>query len=235
MRAARILGSRKMAVWTTIVVLVAASLALVAVGCAGNEETTTSTAPTTSQVPQTTATTDASTTTAPPSTSPPDNNTTTTVAATTTTGASGPTTTEALSSAETRLPDGTIKGMGFIDKVWVKDGKRYLSIDYAEMLFGEAAQKAAIADGYLKPGETLDNDYYIRNQNTKKREFSISADVVITTATRQGGMDEPATWEQFLSFWGPNPPQDATHLKGMPWWIIRDGTEVFNIAEQYLP
>jgi hypothetical protein len=48
-------------------------------------------------------------------------------------------------------------------------------------------------------------------------------------------MDEPATWAVFLSFWGPTPPEDAAHLKDMPWWIIRDGTEVLNIAEQYIP
>jgi len=44
------------------------------------------------------------------------------------------TTTEALSSAETRLADGSIKGVGFIDRVWEADGGRHLSIDYGEFL-----------------------------------------------------------------------------------------------------
>ena len=182
-----------------------------------------------------TATSEGATTTAPPTTSAPITTTPTTAGSTTTTSASGPTTTEQLSSAETRLPDGTIKGMGYIDKVWVKDGVRYLSIDYAEMFSGEEAKQAAIEDGVIKPGEDLDNDYYIRNQNSKKREFTIAADVTIATQTREGGFDQPATWDEFLSFWGPKPADGANHLKDMPWWIIRDGNEVIDISEQYIP
>ena len=235
MRPARILGSHSMAVWITITVLVTTALVLAAAGCGGGDTTTTA-APTTTQAPGTTATSErrhhhrtadhfGSHHHARP----------TTAGSTTTTSASGPTTTEQLSSAETRLPDGTIKGMGYIDKVWVKDGVRYLSIDYAEMLSGEEAKQAAIEDGVIKPGEDLDNDYYIRNQNSKKREFTIAADVTIATQTREGGFDQPATWEEFLSFWGPKPADDANHLKDMPWWIIRDGSEVIDISEQYIP
>ena len=149
--------------------------------------------------------------------------------------ASGPTTTEALSSAETRQADGTIKGLGYIDKVWVKDGVRYLSIDYAQLYFGQGAVDAAVEDGYIKKGESLDNDYYIRNQNPKKREFTVAAAVTIKTQTRAGGFDQPTTWEDFLSFWGPNLPEDDAHLKDSPWWIVRNGNEVIDINEQYLP
>ncbi len=234
MRPAPAFGTRAIAVLIMIVVSLAMTSGLLAVGCGGNDTTTTSMAPATTQAPGTTATSEAATTTAPPTTSAPGT-TATTVGASTTTSASGPTTTEALSSAETRQPDGTIKGMGYIDKVWVKNGVRHLSIDYAEMLSGEEAQKAALEDGVIKPGETLDNDYYIRNQNPKKREFTIAADVTIKTQTRSGGFDQPATWEEFLSFWSPTPPDGAGHLKDMPWWIIRDGNEVIDISEQYIP
>jgi hypothetical protein len=234
MRPARTMGFHTMAVCIVITVVVTMSFGLLAAGC-GRGDTTTTASPPTTQGPSTTATSGVATTTAPPSTSAPITTTPTTVGATTTTSASGPTTTEQLSSAETRQPDGTIKGMGYIDKVWVKAGVRYLSIDYAEMLSGDAAKQAAIEDGLIKPGEDLDNDYYIRNQNPKKREFTVAADVTIATQTREGGFDQPATWEEFLSFWGPNPAQDANHLKDMPWWIIRDGNEVIDISEQYIP
>jgi|WetSurMetagenome_2_1015567.scaffolds.fasta_scaffold27347_4 hypothetical protein len=233
MRPARIMGFYTMSVRILIAVVVTASFGLLVAGCDGGDTTTTA-APTTTQAPGTTATSEPATTTAPPTTSAPSTTTPTTVASTTT-SASGPTTTEQLSSAETRLPDGTIKGMGYIDTVWVKDGVRYLSIDYAEMLSGEEAKQAAIEDGLIKPGEDLDNDYYIRNQNPKKREFTVAAGVTIATQTREGGFDQPATWEEFLSFWGPKPAQDANHLKDMPWWIIRDGNQVIDISEQYIP
>lgn len=216
-----------------VTALLAAGLVVGAAACGGDEETTTTEAPTTTAASETTTSTDqvVTTTGAPATTtsSPgmPPLTTSTTVPSTSTT--------EKLSTAETLQPDGTIRAMGFIDRVWVEGGKRSLSIDYAEMLSGEAALKAAIEDGFIQPGETLDNDYYIRNQNPMKREFTIAAGVSITTQTRSGGMGESATWEEFLSFWGPNPPEDAEHLKEMPWWIVRDGQEVIEIEEQYLP
>lgn len=161
--------------------------------------------------------------------------TTTTAAETTTTKAASTTTTEALSSAEILQPDGTIKAMGYIDKVWEKGGKRYLSIDYAQMLTGEEARQAAIAAGDIGPDEQLDNDYYIVNDNPKKREFTVSDSATFATSTLAGGMGQPATWEEFRSFWSATPPEGAEHLKQMPWWIVRQGNEVLHVEEQYLP
>jgi hypothetical protein len=149
------------------------------------------------------------------------------------------TTTEALSSAEIRLSNGHIKAMGFIDKVWVKDGKRYLRIDYASMLTGDAATEAAIAEGFIEPGESLDTDYYISNVNPQKRTFEVSDSVAITTSTRWvpgEDMGAPCTWADFKSFWGPGPfPEMEDHLHAVPWWIERDGPVVVKIDEQYLP
>ena len=153
----------------------------------------------------------------------------------TTTEASS-TTTEALSSAETRLPNGNIKAMGYIDAVWEEGGTRYISIDYAEMLTGQEAVDAAVEAGYIAPGEDLPNDYFIRNDNPQKREFTVADDASITTATYGGGMEESVvSWDVFRSFWTEFPPEGATHLNAMPWWIERDGDTVVKIAEQYLP
>jgi hypothetical protein len=209
--------------WKMTGVVLVAAVALVLSGCGDEPQTTTTAAPTT------TTTVAPTTTTAPVTTSVPAADTSTTTEPSTTT------TTEALSSAETRLADGTIKGMGFIDMVWEADGVRYLSIDYAEFLTGEEARQAAIEAGYIQPGEDLPNDYFIRNVNPQLREFTVATSVAITTATRSGGMDQPATWAELLSFWSGAPPEDAAHMYLVPWWIIRDGTEVIGIDEQYVP
>jgi hypothetical protein len=167
--------------------------------------------------------------------------TTTTQAVTTTTGLEGTTTTtEKLSTAETRLSNGHIKAMGFIDKVYVKDGKRYISIDYAEMLTGAEADAAAVAAGEIAPGEHVPNDFWIQNDNPQKRVFEVSDSVAITTSTWTTFpwneiMDHPVTWAQFKSFWSATPPADAIHLHGSPWWIERDGPLVVKIDEQFLP
>jgi hypothetical protein len=207
--------------WTVIAVGMVLAVALILAGCSSGDDTTTSAAPTTTASLETTTTEAATTTTALPET-------TTTEAATTTT-------TEALSNAEILQPDGTIKVMGYIDKVWEKDGKRYISIDYAQMLSGEEARQAAIADGVIGPDDELDNDYYIVNENTKKREFTVSDSATFTTSTLGGVMEQPATWAEFKSFWSATSPEGAEHLKRMPWWIVREGTVVQSVEEQYLP
>jgi hypothetical protein len=150
------------------------------------------------------------------------------------------TTTEALSSAEKKLANGHIKAMGYIDKVYIQDGKRYISIDYAEILGGQAAIDAAIAAGYIEPGEDLPNDYWISNANPQKRVFEVSGTAAITTSTRWVSGDDmgaACTWNDFKSFWGPAGSLDDSekHLKSMPWWIERNGQIVLKIDEQYLP
>lgn len=213
----------------------AMALAVAAVGCGGdNGTTTTMPAPpeetTTSQVGPVEETT---------TTETGVETTTTTVVAeeTTTTSAveESTTTTEKLSTAETRLPNGHIKVMGYIEKVWEEGGKRHISIDYAEMLTGQEALEAAIAAGDIGPGEDLPNDYYIRNTNPAKREFQVAGSAQITTSTWQGGMNNPITWAQFKSFFSATPPEDALHMRDSPWWIERDGPVVIRIDEQYLP
>jgi hypothetical protein len=218
---------------------VAIVLALVLAGCGNGNETTTTTV---AVVPpdQTTTTTVAvqeSTTTA----SVLDTSTTTTTlledTTTTTSLVEGSTTTtEKLSTAETRLADGHIKAMGYIKKVWDQGGKHYISIDYAELLTGDAAVKAAVAAGVIDPGEDLPNDYFIRNTNPAQRQFQVSDSVAITTSTWHGEMNNPVTWSVFKSFWGTTPPdEEAAYLRDSPWWIERDGPLVLKIDEQYLP
>lgn len=195
----------------------------------------------TTLLPSTTMTTEApvqTTSTSTTEAAPQTTTSTTEAEETTTTASTDPsstTTTEKLSSAETRLANGHIKVMGFIDRVWEEGGKRYIRIDYAELLTGEEAVAAAIAAGQLAPGEELPNDYFILNQNHTLREYVVSPSVAITTSTWNGEMEAPATWAEFASFWGATPPEGAAHLKDSPWWIERDGPTVLRIDEQYLP
>lgn len=219
--------------WGTALAIIAIMAMLIlsalAVGCGGDEVAPTSTSGATSTTQAAPTTTEVvSTTLSPSTTAPPE--------VTSTTASGETTTTEKLSSAETRLPNGNIKAMGFIDAVWEDDGVRHLSIDYAEMLTGQEAVEAAIEAGYLQPGEDLPNDYFIRNENAQKREFSVSDTAVITTSTFGGVVEgTDIDWDTFTSFWTEFTPEGGEHLSQMPWWIERAGQEVVRISEQYLP
>lgn len=218
----RFVSGRLRYVALVLMVLTALIAALSVSGCGSEAQTTTTGSETTS--------TTMATTTVPPASS------TTLLPETTTTEPESTTTTEPLSSAEILLPNGNIRAMGYIDRVWESGGKRYISIDYAEMLTGEEARDAAIGEGVIGPDEDLPNDYFITNENPKKREFTVSLSVSVATSTvLGGGMDEPSTWAEFKSFWSDSPPEGTAHLHLMPWWIERAGTEVISITEQYLP
>lgn len=190
-------------------------------GSSGSQVTTTGTHGLTTAPPATVASTTSSTA--------PRATTTTVLPSTSTSPLRGGGT---LSSAETRVRNGHIKAMGFIKRVWVEGGTRKLEIDYAEMLTGDAANQAAVADGVIKPGEHIDNDYYIRNENPLPRVFDVSNDVVIFDDT--GSTGKPVTWDTFMGYWQgaqSNPP----HMRSAPWWIERDGASVVEIRQQYLP
>jgi hypothetical protein len=104
------------------------------------------------------------------------------------------------------------------------------------MLTGPEAVEAAIDAGYIQPGEDLPNDYFIRNVNAQKREFTVADAVTITTSTFLGAPPGTAvSWETFTSFWTEFTPEGGEHLSEMPWWIERSGQEVVSISEQYLP
>jgi hypothetical protein len=217
---------------TVLVASAVLLIPLVADGCSLGGKATTTTATSTSQA--------SVTTTAPATTESTMPSTTTTtgiviILPSTSSTELTTTTTEKLSSAETRLPNGHIKAMGYIDKVYVKNGKRYISIDYAEMLTGAAADAAAVAAGEIVPGDHVPNDYWIKNDNPMKRVFEVSDTVPITCSTWLGDMNKPITWNVFKSFWSASPPADAGHLHASPWWIERDGPLVVKIDEQYLP
>jgi hypothetical protein len=171
---------------------------------------------TTSSVPQVSATTTSAATT------------TTTVRSTTATTGSG----DGLSTAETLLPNGHIKAMGFIKRVWVDGGTRRLEIDYAEMLTGAAADAAALEAGLIGPGEHADNDYFISNVNPALRIFTVSPAAAFFDDTGVTGV--PITWETFLGYWTGD-PAGAAHKRAAPWWIERDGTTVVKVNQQYLP
>ena len=231
-------GRRRRLFLAVSVGALAVVLVLLVAGCGGTTTTTTTIA----QQGETTTTTalpgELTTST---SVATEDTTTTTLVSEETTTSSTGlseeTTTTEKLSTAEQRLPNGHIKAMGYIKKVWEQGGKRYISIDYAEMLTGQAAIDAAVAAGEIKPGEDLPNDYYIRNTNKQERQFEVSGSAAITTSTWNASADTPRTitWSDFVSLWSATPPQDATYLRDQPWWIERDGQTVIKIDEQYLP
>lgn len=207
-------------------VIIAISMLSVAVaGCTNLDETTT--------VPDEVTTTEGETTT----TLEPVSSTTTTTEA-----SAGTSTTIKIDASEDLLSSGHIRACGIITGVWMDGSTRKLEIDYVDFLGGAEADAAAVADGVILPGEHVDNDYYVRNNNTKLRTFTVSGSVVITTYSRVVPIDiaDPSCpWTDFYDFWnlvGPPEPGDVGLSDGL-WWIERDSTTdaVVSIEQQWVP
>ncbi len=200
------------------VLALAVMIGLAVTGCAGSGEATT-VSPSTTSAGVTTTSEMASTSTAAPAST---------------------TTTVEVGASEELLPDGNIKACGIITDVWMDGTTRKLKIDYVDFLTGAEADAAAVADGLIAPGESVDNDYYARNNNTKLRTFTVSDSVVITTYSRVEPIDvadPPCSWSDFYDFWnlvGPPEASDAGLSEGL-WWIERDSDGVVAIEQQWVP
>jgi len=88
------------------------------------------------------------------------------------------------SNESTSQTKDTEKQMGYIQKVYQKNGENYIDIDYIQYLGGEEGSKACVEDGNcvescLQINRCLPNGYYIRNQNDKIRTFIVVKDATI--------------------------------------------------------
>lgn len=131
----------------------------------------------------------------------------------------------------------TTKECGLIKKIYLKSGRYYLDIDYIQFLTGEAASQAAREDGEIGPGESVPNDYYIRNVNPRIRTFPIDKDVKVFIQTIPGP-------EMTIEFVGSQSTdfasfkqrfETANASRKMPHWITLKNNVVIKIEEQYVP
>lgn len=156
-----------------------------------------------------------------------------TTSAETTTPAEATTTPPATTDTPTTSTTEDGKHFAYIKTIVDKNGGTYMTVDYAEMLTGQAAADAAAAAGEESPPP---NDYFISNNNKKLREFPVDTAINVTlTSTAQGVKPEgySVPFGDFQNIFtgvvsGPD-------LSRQPFWItIKDGT-ITIIAEQYLP
>jgi hypothetical protein len=186
--------------------LLAVSLVL-ALGACGNDDEP-------EDVPDTTTTTAAETTT-----------TTAAPAETTTTAASPPATEEpadlgdADETGVSELEDG--RHFGYWDSFDIGDTVAFGEFDLAYFLSGAEAEAVA-----AERGDTVENDYYIVNDNPKLRTLIAHGDTEVTVLADQGGPDTVST----------NVADFAVdrHTGSGFWVTIEDGI-VTAIEEQFVP
>lgn len=67
----------------------------------------------------------------------------------------------------------------------VRTGRSYeLRVDPAEYLSGETANRAAIADGVIQPGDVVPNDHYVREEGHRLLTFRVPAHAHVTVVAK---------------------------------------------------
>jgi hypothetical protein len=88
------------------------------------------------------------------------------------------------SSNPPRLPPAAAAGetvfYGHIQALTRKRGHYELRFDPAWWLSGTAAERAAVADKVIKPGEAVPNDYYVVDSDHRLLTFLVAADARVT-------------------------------------------------------
>jgi len=139
----------------------------------------------------------------------------------------------ALSSAESVTDDGRIAAFGQIRDLGIKDGRRYLNIDYVEWLSREECERR-VKSGALDPDEAeCDLDFHIVNQNERIREFGVAEGVEIAIQ-RPSRFPETLSWDELSKIWRHR-EDDTRELWDGLWQIRRRDDKVERIEWFYTP
>jgi hypothetical protein len=154
---------------------------------------------------------------------------------TTPTEPAAPTTTTTTTSTPAPAKSITVRQFGYVSKVNVSGSRPVISVDYAIMLTGTAAAKAATAHGDESPPP---NDYYIVNDNKLIRKLPVKRGIAVTVTTNDDGTDDPSGHVITFAKWAAayaTPTATNASLREAPYWLTIKNGVVTVIAEQYLP
>jgi hypothetical protein len=151
----------------------------------------------------------------------------------------GPSAPAATRSAE-QAPPRQLVQFGYV-KSLVQKGSRYeLRFDPALWLSGKTANQAAIEDGVIPPGDTVPNDYYIRNESRRQLTYRVPRTARVTILTNVGRGPRPtritvAELSQIVR--GRNPRARALYDSGnfLGYWLRSVIDTVVSLQQQYQP
>jgi hypothetical protein len=117
-------------------------------------------------------------------------------------------------------------------------GKGFLvRVDPAEYLSGETANRAAIEDGVIAPGDVVPNDHYIRDEGHRLLTYRIAAGARVTVLTYSGGIRQTripvAELAQIVK--GRNPRKRHLFEPKNGFWIRVASDRALSLDQQYSP
>jgi hypothetical protein len=128
---------------------------------------------------------------------------------------------------------------GHVKSLTRKGARFELRFDPAELLSGETANRAAIEDKVIPPGDVVPNDHYIRDVDHRLLTFVVPAGAHATVVTNPGLKGITATVipvsELAEIVKGKNPKHRALFEPKNPFWIVVATDTVRSLDQQYSP
>lgn len=119
-----------------------------------------------------------------------------------------------------------------------RSGGRYvLRFDPAFWLGGTTADRAAVEDGVIEPGEGVPNDYYVRDESSRLLTYVVPADARATVLTR-GPRNTRVTVRELAEIVKGRNPRGRTLFdprNDLGYWIRVTLDKVRSLDQQYRP
>lgn len=126
-----------------------------------------------------------------------------------------------------------VKDFGYISDMVQRDGRWQITIQYAEMLEGEEAQKAAEKDGAVPKGEPLEGDFYIRDADSEPGIFFADEQTVIELADGPE-RTHTVTLTEFSAHFVKKGDENVA-ITESPYWFTLQGDRILKIEQPFLP
>jgi hypothetical protein len=131
-------------------------------------------------------------------------------------------------------PDG--RYFGYIKSI-AFGSRSTITVDFAEFLIGDQAQKAAEEAGAVAEGDPVPNDYFVSNVNPRLRTLRLDPEVAveIETGGSTGGPDRRAiSFDRWVHLFQTAKDELAGVATNGYWFAIRDGV-IVKLREQWVP
>jgi hypothetical protein len=115
-----------------------------------------------------------------------------------------------------------------------RGGHWELRVDPAEFLSGLTAQRAAVEDGAIGPGEAVPNDYYTRDESHRLVTFLVAPRAHVTVMTR-GPKATPITVRELARALAGKETRHRLFEPQAGYWIRIAGDTVRGMDQQYTP
>ena len=112
-----------------------------------------------------------------------------------------------------------------------------LFFDVIQWLSGEAANEAAVEDGAIEEGDSVPNDYYIRNENPQLRTLNVASGITVVLSTwdcQNIPSEKSVTFARFVEIFN-SPGRCGQNVPRSPYWLTVEDGVIVAIEEQYRP